>query len=943
MIRVRTLGGLSASRDGEAPSGAATQPRRLAVLALVARAGERGITREQLLALLWPDADDTAGRRALSQALHTLRSDLDDDLFTGVQELRLNRAVATCDVADFEVAVEAGAWEDAAAAYGGPFLQGFRLAGAPEFERWAEEERRSLAHTYADLIERLARIATERGDHPAAVNWWRRRAAVDPLNPRVTLELMRAMVALGERHSALLQARAYEALVAEELSLPPDPEVERYADQIRKLEPVAHPKVPPPATEDTAPVPQKEVLAAPAPASSSPVRRSAILIAAALLVAVAAAALALPRLRRKSPRPAPILAVGPITDYRGGDGTAPLADMLATDLGRVPGLQVVSTMRMLELMTLDSASSGIAAYSNAARRAGATEILEGGLHPAPGGLMLQVRRVDLATGNVLGALRVEGKDFFDVVDQASVQLAAGLGLARDTLATRTLSTRSVVAWRFYEEGLRKYTRGDYRGAGTLLEAAVREDSTFAMAVYHLYLTRSALYAHPDSGERARLARLAETAPDRDRLQILAWLAFFSSSPTLQALADTLIVRYPVDVEAHYFAGFARMARADFTGALPFLHHVIAQDTASIGGSGARCLACDALNHLVFAYAALDSLDRGEQVARAWVRADPRSARAMVALSAMLEARGHPAEAMEIRQRAIPFDSYDRIFPAIVRVRTGEFEAADRVTRSVLADATDRDSFWQAYWALAISLRNQARWRELAELSASQWARASDAERAGDLGRRLGTNLALLQLESGHPRAAITILDSLTRYQDPQQPLGGRAFRLTLLYTMLAEAALQVGDRDLVGRAADSAEAWGRRSGKLREMGIAAHARALTHLVRSDTAGAIRGLERAIWSPTIGFTLTNYRLAELYLAGGDGRRAANLLRPALRGGLESTNLYVTHTDLHQLLARAYDHLGLKDSARVHWRWVAGALARADSGAAQRREVAVARQR
>ncbi|HET9512715.1 MAG TPA: hypothetical protein VFO95_02210, partial [Gemmatimonadales bacterium] len=165
----------------------------------------------------------------------------------------------------------------------------------------------------------------------------------------------------------------------------------------------------------------------------------------------------------------------------------------------------------------------------------------------------------------------------------------------------------------------------------------------------------------------------------------------------------------------------------------------------------------------------------------------------------------------------------------------------------------------------------------------------------------------------------------------------------LLYTMLAEAALQVEDPELVARAADSAEAWGRRSGKLREMGIAAHARALTHLVRSDTTGAIRGLERAIWSPTLGFTLTNYRLAELDLAGGDGLRAANLLRPALRGGLESTNLYVTHTDLHQLLAEAYDHLGLKDSARVHWRWVAGALARADSGAAQRREVALARQR
>src|SRR3970282_1404450 len=111
MIRIRTLGGLSASRDDQPASGAATQTRRLAVLALGARAGDRGITRERLLALLWPDAEEEAGRRALSQALHALRNDLHDELFIGGQDLRLNLAVAACDVLDFESAPAARAWE----------------------------------------------------------------------------------------------------------------------------------------------------------------------------------------------------------------------------------------------------------------------------------------------------------------------------------------------------------------------------------------------------------------------------------------------------------------------------------------------------------------------------------------------------------------------------------------------------------------------------------------------------------------------------------------------------------------------------------------------------------------------------------------------------------------------------------------------------------------
>src|SRR4029453_13994955 len=46
-------GGLPVQNAGRAPAGGAIQPRRLAVLALIGRAGERGITRDKLLALLW--------------------------------------------------------------------------------------------------------------------------------------------------------------------------------------------------------------------------------------------------------------------------------------------------------------------------------------------------------------------------------------------------------------------------------------------------------------------------------------------------------------------------------------------------------------------------------------------------------------------------------------------------------------------------------------------------------------------------------------------------------------------------------------------------------------------------------------------------------------------------------------------------------------------------
>ena len=942
MIRIRTLGGLSASRDDQPPSGAATQPRRLAVLALIARAGDRGITRERLLGLLWPDADEEAGRRALSQALHALRTDLhDDDLFLGVQELRLNLAAATCDVLDFDAAMAAHEWDRAATAYSGPFLQGFRLAGAAEFDRWMEEERTHLSHRHAELLERLARAAGDKGDHATAVAWWRKRAAMDPLNARVTVELMRALAAAGERHAAVQQARIYEALLAEELALEPDAEVLRFAEELRRM-----PAAPPaptvvatpvaPVTVPTAPdasVPPA-LLPSPTPRSRSRPRRAYFVIAA---LAIVGSVVLLATLRtRSSADEVPLLAVGVIADYRGSNATGPLTDILATNLARIPGLQVVGTARLLELIARTGDSPDAAAYAAAARRAGASDLMEGGLHAAGGGLLLELRRVHLASGSVLGAWRIEGKDLFALVDSATSQVATSLGRG-PAPGPGGAGTRSLVAWRFYEEGLHSFARGDFRGAGGLFEAALREDSAFAMAAYYLARSGHGLGMAPDSAQLARLDRLAAGASDRERLQILAWVAHAAQSPALDALADTLIVRYPADIEAQYLAGFARMARAEFAAALPYLHRVIAADSAAAGGAGAPCLTCDALQLLVYAYHALDSLPRAEQVVRDWIRRAPGSAQAWAYLASLLDVTGRPEEAIEARRKANPLDSSDDIFPIGVRIRAGDFAAADRAAHALMAEGSDLESTWRGFFMLTLSLHQQARWRELHDLLAGRFAMLTPAQRAGERGRFLRMSEALALLQASRPEEAGRILDSLTRLSEPTVPVGIRARDLTMVYALLAEAGLATGDAALPSRAADSASAWAGRAAKAREQGIAAHAQAMALLARQDSIGAMQTFERAIYSPTLGFTRTNERLARLYLARGEPRKAAAILRPALQGFIGMA----VFTDLHELLAEAYDRLGQTDSARVHWRWVAGALSHADPEARPRYATAVAR--
>ena len=76
---------------GQAVTGAAAQPRRLAVLALLARAGRAGVTREKILALLWPDEPEDKARRSLNQAVYSLRRDLGgEDALLGTKDLRIN-------------------------------------------------------------------------------------------------------------------------------------------------------------------------------------------------------------------------------------------------------------------------------------------------------------------------------------------------------------------------------------------------------------------------------------------------------------------------------------------------------------------------------------------------------------------------------------------------------------------------------------------------------------------------------------------------------------------------------------------------------------------------------------------------------------------------------------------------------------------------------------
>jgi DNA-binding SARP family transcriptional activator len=193
MNRVRLLGAPALERDGSFVTGRAAQRHRLALLALLALSPGNRLGRDRLIATLWPESDAERGRNLLKVATYVLRSALGEDvLLTVGDELRLNTDLVIVDVAEFDAAVEQGDHARAIELYPGPFLDGFFLSDAPEFEQWVDGERARLASAYAGALEGAADAAAVAGDATTALNWWKLRAAHDPYDSRVALRLMHA-------------------------------------------------------------------------------------------------------------------------------------------------------------------------------------------------------------------------------------------------------------------------------------------------------------------------------------------------------------------------------------------------------------------------------------------------------------------------------------------------------------------------------------------------------------------------------------------------------------------------------------------------------------------------------------------------------------------------------------------------------------------------------
>lgn len=223
MLSLRALGPPVVLRDDRPVHEVADQTKRLVLLTSVADADVAGIRRDTLVALFWPELDDSHARNALRQSLAVLRRALGDEVLPGQGEsVRVAPGLLAFDVADFSAALTSGDLRGALALYRGDFLAGVYLPDAPEAERWIEERRASLRRK---AVRAALALAEELGTgEDTAVSWAHRAVAMAPHDETAWRKLIQVHIRQGNVPAALDTYAKLCRLLREEFASEPSAE-----------------------------------------------------------------------------------------------------------------------------------------------------------------------------------------------------------------------------------------------------------------------------------------------------------------------------------------------------------------------------------------------------------------------------------------------------------------------------------------------------------------------------------------------------------------------------------------------------------------------------------------------------------------------------------------------------------------------------------------------
>jgi len=242
-LHVRLLGGFCIERSdvGQAVS---DWPRRSAktLIKLLAVQPGHALHREQVIDVLWPKVNAESALNSLGKALHVARRALQpalprrqDSAYLHLADgmLVLNTKHVGVDADEFEQLAEDALRSREIAAYDAAFTAyGGELLPEDRYESWCSERRNALAELHIQLLLGVAEALERRGSYSEAAERLRDVLQQDPSREAVHRQLMRLYAWMGAPDQAVRQFHSCEAILRQELDLPPQPETISLCDEI---------------------------------------------------------------------------------------------------------------------------------------------------------------------------------------------------------------------------------------------------------------------------------------------------------------------------------------------------------------------------------------------------------------------------------------------------------------------------------------------------------------------------------------------------------------------------------------------------------------------------------------------------------------------------------------------------------------------------------------
>ena len=386
-------------------------------------------------------------------------------------------------------------------------------------------------------------------------------------------------------------------------------------------------------------------------------------------------------------------------------------NMLSLALSQWRDLTVVDQARVQDLLDnariADSGTIGLEAARRLAREGRVWTVILGDFSLVDDSIHLVARPYDVASGESLDVVRVDGLATADVrplFDELAAKLLDLTGAPKTNWASLTsVTTESLQAYHAYLRGVDALNHWRLTEASDELKASVRLDSTFSLANYKLAIARGWISPVDTTGLAAirRASRTSGRLPNRDRQLVEAYQTFVSGDYLRgMAIYGQLVRQDSSDVEAWFgvadaafhagytlrpsvgllsqsLKGFRRLIGLDSTYGLAYEHIGALLNDASGSNGWLRLVGEDSLA-LAHDKTTVDSSllqqDRHRAIGQAiglaqtWTRLQPNTARAHYHLYKAFLSGGRTAEAQQT------LSQLKSLFPDSVQAFFGLLEA-----------------------------------------------------------------------------------------------------------------------------------------------------------------------------------------------------------------------------------------------------------------------------